>query len=256
MHEACEIAPRRRAAVAPLFARFPDLPAILGAVFEGGLGAVTVDDPRAPRVARLLIGCYAVFGGDAALGLAADLVRSVPRPRELVYGGDPAWRRLCLEIHGDALADHANATFDPSPLDPIVLRAASLSLPAEFIMTRLDVDLVEQLGAELEPHALQVFPDAASFLAGGFGFGAVIDGRLACVSTSYAIGRGSAEVAIATHAAHRGRGLAFAVAARFLLHCLESGLSPEWNASNPISQRLALRLGYRRRGSLEDMLLR
>ena len=250
-----ELPPERRAAAEPLFDRFADLPAILGAVFDGGLGTVAVDDPVEPRVARLLIGCYAAFAGDAALGLATDLVRSVPPPRELVYGGDPAWRRLCRAVHGDALKDHPNATFDASTLDAAALRAASQRLPPEYAMVQLDARLAEQLDGSLEPHALQVFPSAAAFAKVGFGFGAQRDGRLACVATSYAIGRGSAEVAIATRQADRGRGLAYAVAARFLLHSLEAGLVPEWNASNPVSQRLALRLGYRRRGSLEDMLL-
>jgi RimJ/RimL family protein N-acetyltransferase len=256
MDDVFELPPGHRAAVAPLFEHFRELPAILGAVFDGGLGVVTVDDPARPRVARLLIGCYAAFGGDPGALRAGELVRSVPPPRELVYGGDPAWRRLCLEIHGDALTDHPNATFDGSRLDSAELRAKSELLPPGFAMARFDAELAEQLDADLEPHALQVFPSAAAFADAGFGFAARIDGRLASVATSYAIGRGSAEVAIATRAADRGRGLAFAVAARFLLHCLEVGLAPEWNASNPISQRLALRLGYRRRGSLEDLLLR
>ncbi len=30
-----------------------------------------------------------------------------------------------------------------------------------------------------------------------------------------------------------------------LLHCLERGLEPGWVASNPISKRLALSLGFR-----------
>ena len=122
-------------------------------------------------------------------------------------------------------------------------------------MTQLDARLAEQLDTSLEPHALQVYPGAAAFAAAGFGFGATRGGHLACVATSYAIGRGSAEVAISTRPTDRGRGLAYAVAARFMLHSLELGLVPEWNASNPVSQRLALRLGYRRRGSLEDLLL-
>jgi hypothetical protein len=30
-----------------------------------------------------------------------------------------------------------------------------------------------------------------------------------------------------------------------LRKCLEAGLRPEWSASNPVSKRLALDLGYR-----------
>jgi len=43
-----ELPANSRASAAPLFDRFADLPAILGAVFDGGLGTVTVDDPIHP----------------------------------------------------------------------------------------------------------------------------------------------------------------------------------------------------------------
>jgi hypothetical protein len=33
--------------------------------------------------------------------------------------------------------------------------------------------------------------------------------------------------------------------------CLEAGLTPCWNASNPVSQRLAARLGYEPAGTCE-----
>jgi hypothetical protein len=39
-------------------------------------------------------------------------------------------------------------------------------------------------------------------------------------------------------------GLARAVAATLMLECLERGLTPHWNAANPVSQQLAVSLGY------------
>jgi predicted GNAT family acetyltransferase len=63
-------------------------------------------------------------------------------------------------------------------------------------------------------------------------------------------------VAIATRPAFRGRGLAAATAARLLRECLERGLTPRWSASNPVSQRLAVRLGYRPAGVCEVLYRR
>ena len=94
-----------------------------------------------------------------------------------------------------------------------------------------------------------------AFAAAGIGFAAVTQGRVACAATSYAACPGHLEVAIATRAAYRGRGLAMTVSARLLLHCLEAGIRPHWNASNPVSQRLALRLGYRPAGVCEILYL-
>jgi len=63
------------------------------------------------------------------------------------------------------------------------------------------------------------------------------------------------EVAIATRPAYRGHGLAAAPAAALLEHCLETGLTPRWSASNPVSQRLAVRLGFRPAGVCEVLYL-
>src|SRR5262249_60436489 len=119
------------------------------------------------------------------------------------------------------------------------------SLAPGFDLQALDADLAAQLGVDLEPHALQVFASARDFLEQGLGFGAVKDGRLACAATSYTRSSRSVEVAIATRPEFRGRGLAAAAAARLLRLCLDQGLAPRWTASNPVSQRLAVRLGYR-----------
>ncbi|HEY7113907.1 MAG TPA: GNAT family N-acetyltransferase, partial [Thermoanaerobaculia bacterium] len=62
-------------------------------------------------------------------------------------------------------------------------------------------------------------------------------------AASYAVGGGGVDVAIATRAAFRGRGFAAAASARLLLEAIARGLEPRWNASNPVSQRLAARRG-------------
>ena len=146
-------------------------------------------------------------------------------------------------------------SFDPSPLAMARLEALSRLPDTRFQLARLDVPLAEQLDHELEPHALQVYPNAPAFAAAGVGFGAVAQGRLVCAATSYTATPGHVEVAIATRPAFRGQGLALAVAARLLCHCLEQGSRPHWNASNPVSQRLAVRLGFGPGGVCEVLYL-
>lgn len=120
---------------------------------------------------------------------------------------------------------------------------------------RIDASLAEQLDSELEPHGLQAFASAAAFVESGVGFGAVIDGRLACAATSYTLSSRFLEVAIGTRPAYRGRGLAAAASAALLRYCLDAGVAPRWSASNPVSQRLAVRLGFRPAGVCEVLYL-
>jgi hypothetical protein len=238
----------------PLFAAHP-LPAVVDAVLEARLGFVSADDLEQPNAARLSLGCYEVVGGDAAHPAARELVANVPAGREIVYGNDPAWRRLIRDVHGTRAADRPMRTYDPSGLDRAALEPLAASLPPGHALVRLDVKLAGQLDAGLEPHALQVFASPQAFVAQGVGFGVVVDGVVACQATSYTLASRTLEVAIGTRSASRGRGLAAAAAARLLLFCLDASLLPQWSASNPVSQRLALRLGFRPGPECEVLLL-
>jgi hypothetical protein len=238
-----------------LYAPHRELTAVIFGGIAGGLGQLVVDDFRRPHAARLSIGCYEIFGGDPRAPAAAELVAGVTPPRELVYANDAGWRRLLLDVHGPRVADRPMRSFDASGLAADRLRAAADRIDAGFELLRLDARLAAQLDAGLEPHGRQVYGSVAALLAAGLGFGAIGSGELACAATSYAVGAGQVEVAIATRSAFRGRGLAEAVAARLLLHCLESGLRPHWNVSNPVSQRLALRLGLQPGGDCEVLYL-
>lgn len=229
--------------------------AVIDGVLEAGLGSIRVDDPADPKVARLSIGCYEIFGGNASLPAASRLAQDLPSPKELIYGNDPAWRQLLCDIFDARVKDRPMETFDPENVDLARLRAGAKSLPAPYEIRPLDEMLVSQLEADLEPHALQVYPSASAFLSRGAGFGAVADGVLACAATTYTATRQRAEVAIATRREHRGRGLAFATCARLMAHCLERGIEPLWNASNPVSKRLAVRLGFVAAGVCEVQYL-
>lgn len=237
-----------------LFDQHAELRAVIDAVLEGRVGRVESEgDP--PRVARLTVGCYAFLGGDPSLPEARRLVETAAAPRELVYGKDAAWRRLILDVHGARVSDRPMRTFDPSRLSVLELHRMEHALPAGFELRGIDANLATQLDRELEPHALQVYPTADAFAARGIGYGVVKDGRLACAATSYTTSSRGVEVAIATRLEFRGLGLAAAASARLMRHCLESGLVPHWSASNPVSQRLAARLGYGPGGVCEILYL-
>jgi GNAT superfamily N-acetyltransferase len=239
-------------ALGPLFASHRELRAVVEAVLERRQGRATRDG----NAARLSVGCYEVFGGDPASPGARRLVAGARSPSELVYGNDSGWRRLILEVHGARVFDRPMRDFDAAGLDRAALRRTEEALPAPFALKRIDVHLAGQLDDDLVPHALQVFAGPADFVANGLGFGAVRDGRLACAATSYTMSSRRAEVAIATRPEFRGRGLAAAAAAALMGRCLDVGLVPAWSASNPVSQRLAVRLGYEPAGVCEVLYLR
>jgi GNAT superfamily N-acetyltransferase len=237
--------------LASLFAAHPTLPAILEAGLEGRLGSITRDG----NAARLSLGCYEVFGGDAASEGARRLIAGATR-RELVYGNDPTWRAAILEARGHEVVDRPMTEFDTGGLDPAALARIAASVAPGFTVRRFDETLTGQLDAELEPHGLQVFPTARDLAEHGLGFGAVTkEGVLACAATSYTVSSRHLEVAIATRPAFRGHGLAMVAGAALAKEALARGLAPCWSASNPVSKRLAERLGYRPAAECEVLFL-
>lgn len=238
--------------VAGLFAGQTTLRAIVEAGVEGRQGRIERDGDAA----RISLGCYELFGGDPGSAGARRLVASAARPRELIYGNDPAWRALVLEVHGEAVFYRPMDEFDPAALDDAALAAIVAHLPRDLEVRRLDADLAARLDRDLEPHGLQVFPSPAALAEEGLGFGIVEGDRLASAATSYTRSSRFVEVAISTHPAFRGRGLAAIAGAALIRECLRLGLEPCWSASNPVSKRLALRLGYLPGGTCEVLYLR
>ena len=247
-----EVAPEWRRELAPLFGFHPPyLLAAIAAVLEGRAGRAWIAGGASAPTARLAIGCYDFFGGEPDPAAADDLCRGVGAPRELVYGNDPRWAGRLRAIFAEGLAERPMRSYDGAGLAREHLRKLAASLPPGASLRLLDASDTAAIDAELSPNALQVYETAADFAREGFGFGVFSEGRLACAATSYAVGGGAVEVAIATRPAFRARGFAAAASARFLLEAAARGLEPRWNASNPVSQRLAARLGLRPAGVCE-----
>jgi GNAT superfamily N-acetyltransferase len=203
-------------------------------------------------VARLDVGCYAVMGGDCRAPAARWLLETVEAPREIVYGSDPGWRDVILDTFGERVSDRPMRGFLTDALDPAKLRELAGRIPAGYASRPIDAALARQLDDGLLPHGLRTYPSPEELAAHGIGRGIVTaDGELVSAATSYARSSQKVEVALSTRPDHRGRGLGEVVAAGLLLDCLERDLEPCWSAANPVSQRLALRLGYREGGVIE-----
>ena len=238
-----------------LFDVHTTLRAVIEAGLEGRLGTIVTDGAEPPRVARMSIGCYEIFAGDPEAPEAAAWVAGLEPPVEIIVPPEQAWRDLVDETLGPWTADRPMRTFATHALDPAHLeRLASAPLPAGFRAEPIRPEYARRLDDDLAPHALQVFRTPGELVEHGLGVVVIApDERVAAQSTSYAISTRRVEIALGTHPEFRRLGLARAVAARMILRCLARKLEPAWSASNPVSKRLALSLGYRR-ASLCDVI--
>jgi predicted GNAT family acetyltransferase len=93
------------------------------------------------------------------------------------------------------------------------------------------------------------FASPEQFVERGSGFCLLTGDQIVSAATTFAICSRGIEIQISTREKHQRKGLATVVAAHLLLHSLQQGLDPNWDAANQASARLAQRLGYTPRGT-------
>jgi GNAT superfamily N-acetyltransferase len=220
---------------------------LIDAVLEGRMGVAVADDADHPRVACLRFADIVVYGGDVDLPAARTLAGEAPCFKAILPG-PAAWESVLREIHGDRLVVVPRYGFSEESLDRDRLAALSGKLSKGYAIRRIDEELALRILADPElisEDHVHNFGSAERFLAEGIGF-CVLDQEdiIVAGASSYAVCSKGIEVQVNTHERCRGQGLATAVSAALLGHCLDHGITAHWDAGNETSQRLARRLGF------------
>jgi GNAT superfamily N-acetyltransferase len=250
------IEPGKRKKLAGLFADHrPSF--IIDCVLEGHLGTAMADDENMPKVVQLAFADIVVFGGDPEHPVALELVKRLPE-NKIVLPSPPGWSDLLLQVHGGGLMKLIRFAFSSRMLDVLHLRSLIKTLPEDYRVERIDVDLAQLIYQDpsivSEDH-VRNFNSPEDFVQRGIGFCALKDDRIVSTASSYAFCDKGIEVQINTHPDFRGKGLATVVSAVLLVYCLEHGIEPHWDAGNEISIRLAEKLGYVQTDSYQVLLL-
>ncbi|MDA1950010.1 GNAT family N-acetyltransferase [Bacillus cereus] len=113
-----------------------------------------------------------------------------------------------------------------------------------YAVKRIDKSDIERSSEFTEKYYKEYWGSKETFLNSGFGFCIEQDGIIVAECVSIFSGNGYAEIDIATHEAHQGKGLAQAVATRFIEHCMQNDITPCWDCyvDNIPSQKLASKL--------------
>jgi hypothetical protein len=253
-----ELAEQDRARLAPLFQDYR-WNYLADAILEGSMGTALADDEEDPQVAVLQATGLKldIMGGDAGRLAARAYVEQLASTRAMIFAS-PDWEEQVRLIHGQRLITMPRYAFTSETLDPQYLRLLASRIPEGYRLARLDLELARQLAGEKsafsEDHMLN-FESPQDFLARGFGFCLLAGIEIVSVATTFAICSKGIEIQINTRNQHQGRGLATVVAARLILHSLENGLDPNWDAASLTSAGLAEKLGYSRQGTYSVVLL-
>lgn len=132
------------------------------------------------------------------------------------------------------------------------LKALIDNSPHREKITPLDAVLVERLAEQSQDHlGFEDFGSIAEFLRRGMGYAALEGDEILGVGYSSLVCSRGIEVSLFVEERYRQCGLGTALASRLLLEALGKGLRPNWDAANPESCKLALKLGYKFKASYE-----
>ena len=230
-----------RAVLRPLFRGNRKLHGAAAAALSGDFGRAWADDATAPGVGLVEIEFYFV-AGDASAPAAEEAVRAIPRDSTVVTPGEP-WDALIRRIKGSAIVEHTRIAFDAGPWDRARLAEQARALPPGHTLKRITAEDVDRFAA-LEHALVANYRSTRDFAAHGVGFGVEHDGRFVAGCASFTVATGKLEFEIQTHPDFRRRGLATSAGAAMILHCIENGLEPCWDAHNEGSALLAEKLGF------------
>lgn len=179
---------------------------------------------------------------------AVKLLTQLPDDRRffLYVGRTARWEALIESVFPDAprLTRYAIKK-EGDIFDRAYLRRCAENLPEGFELRNIDGNLYDKvLKTGLLTEALTNFGSAEGFCLHGLGCAVMHGGEVAACAASYSYYSGGIEIDITTREDMRRRGLGLACAARLMRRCLERGLYPGWDASNPVSVKLAEKLGY------------
>ena len=237
---------------------FRDCPRVdlgIDCVIEGQMGRAFADDAVSPVAWMIAAGPFRYFAGDARSPGGQEVVHLLPAYTFLMpsTGG---WSAVMGEVYGERLVAYPRYSFAADALS--VEHLAGLLRQSRYrdAIRRVDAALAARLSADPDgPADLSLFDSADDFVERGVGF-CVLDGdTVAGVACSAGVCSRGIEVSIFVIPRFRRRGMATALAATLAGYCLAEGLEPHWDAANPDSYHLALKLGYRYVGMYEAYYL-
>jgi len=218
------------------------------AILEGHVGEALVDNKSNPGVAVLKIPKLKLFipGGSANHPAARDFLAHLPKLSSLIFASG-GWEESFKEIQAGKFFGMQRYTFNSEKLDINYLRKLVSQIPNGYQLTRMDLNMTQKLTAEKSSFAsghLLNFDSPEDFFSRGFGFCILERDEIASVATTFIISSGGIEIQVSTREKQRRKGLATAAAAQLLIHSLQNGLNPNWDAENEKSAKLAQKLGY------------
>lgn len=254
MHE-WKLDKANRLEVARAYQDVPRVDFSIACAVEGQMGRVFVDDPRQPSAWKLAVGPFVYFAGDPNSPGGQEMLAAAV-PYTLMMPSAAGWAEAAREMHNGQIASQERYSFSADRLNLAHLNALIECLPGHEYVRPMDLDFAAQLWNQDHFIDLSDYASPEDFIARGAGFISERSGLLEGAAYASLVCSQGIEVSLYVDAPFRRRGIGTLLAANLLRWALERGLTPNWDAANPESCALALKLGYTPTGSYQALYLR
>ncbi|MHA1576271.1 MAG: GNAT family N-acetyltransferase [Candidatus Thorarchaeota archaeon] len=228
----------------PIFENHPYLHALSEAWLTEGMGNVFTDDLTNPTVALLMHKGVTFLSGDVNSPSVTEMLERI-KQKYLIFVPPGKWEEKIKSHWGDKLKPYPRTRFSSEGLDIKHMQNIQEALPEGMIIEEITSDTMQHVSDQAKGIVALLFPSMEKFMEKNFGFlireGETIVSLALAASPLY---NNEFEIHIETDPAYQKRGLALISAAKLIQYSLENGMTPHWDADNPQSAKLAIKLGF------------
>jgi GNAT superfamily N-acetyltransferase len=239
-----------RIRLATAFRSAPRVDLSIDCVIEAQMGTAFVDDLEQPTTFKIQTGPFFYLAGDSGSPAGQEILAGIV-PFTLFMPSTPGWLEAARQMYGPRLNLIDRYKFSPENLSIERLSDLLKASPYKDGIERIDERFAALVWGQEHFVDLSEYDSPEDFCHRGIGY-ILREGERLCGAAyaSLVCSRGI-EISVFIEEDRRQRGIATALASRLLLWCLQNQMEPHWDAANPESCKLAMKLGYMPAGSYE-----
>ena len=229
----------------PLFEENKYLYIVSKTVLNEGIGRILVDDIKNPQVALLSYKVFEIVTGSFDSPCAKEIIDNLRENRLVIFPHED-WAQYATKHLN--LNPYQRIKFSSKKLNiDHINKLLEKELPEGFTHQKVDVDTAYNLNVKLAPAFLPWFDSPEAFVHRGLAY-CVKEGEkvVSICAAAMPIYDDEFEIQVLTddNPKYRRKGFATKACASLIKESLERGLTPNWDADNEISAKLALKLGF------------
>ncbi|UCE12568.1 MAG: GNAT family N-acetyltransferase [Candidatus Heimdallarchaeota archaeon] len=207
------------------------------------VGNLYIDEEENPTILMYSLPWIHIFAGNPSSATVKEFFSKI-KAGNLIFA-ENSWIPEIKEFWGNKLHSFTRTHFSPTNLDlHHIQKLKEKPLPDGFSIMHINRETIEFIEENLTNYFSLMYGSIDKFLSEGVGFCIKEEDKLASFATSFLPFKQNVEIQVITLEEYRRRGFATIICAVLIEFCLNNGLTPDWDAENELSVKLALRLGY------------